>query len=117
MNHAVKNNKIKSLEDDFPGCCKNILLRLSIDNVIKNNKGYTKKDKDNKNAIKKRCTAGKMDGHDEPNCWFEHPEKRPTDWKDRRKDNDDGYATSEYNSYAKSFLTMPITMPISTPQR
>ncbi|OAS99787.1 uncharacterized protein BDCG_16311 [Blastomyces dermatitidis ER-3] len=34
-----------------------------------------------------------MKDHDEPSCWFEHPEKRPADWKNRKKVNDDDAAT------------------------
>ncbi|KMW67927.1 hypothetical protein BDDG_12445 [Blastomyces dermatitidis ATCC 18188] len=38
-----------------------------------------------------------MEDHDEPSCWFEHPEKRPADWKNRKKVNDDDAATPSSN--------------------
>ncbi|KAL2390566.1 hypothetical protein RJ035_001104 [Blastomyces gilchristii] len=97
MDYAAKDDNVTSLEDDFLDLCRDILLRLPLDdknarNDTKNNKDATKDVKDNKNT-KKKCTACKMEGHDEPSCWFEHPEKRSADWKNRKKVNDDDAAT------------------------
>ncbi|OAT12863.1 hypothetical protein BDBG_17709 [Blastomyces gilchristii SLH14081] len=79
MDYAAKDDNVTSLEDDFLDLCRDILLRLPLDdknarNDTKNNKDAIKDVKDNKNT-KKKCTACKMEGHDEPSCWFEHSEK------------------------------------------
>ncbi|EER36352.1 conserved hypothetical protein [Histoplasma capsulatum H143] len=75
MDQAVRDNA-RLLENDFLDICKDILLHLllndTIKNISKNVTGYMK-EKDNKNI--KKCTACKKEGHDEPNCWFKHPEK------------------------------------------
>ncbi|EGE82461.2 hypothetical protein BDDG_05405 [Blastomyces dermatitidis ATCC 18188] len=72
MNYAAKNDNITSLEDDFLDLCRDILLRLLLNdknarNDTKNNKDAIKNVKDNKN-IKKKCTACKMKDHDESSC-------------------------------------------------
>ncbi|EQL28226.1 hypothetical protein BDFG_09014 [Blastomyces dermatitidis ATCC 26199] len=97
MDYAAKDDNVTSLEDDFLDLCRDILLRLLLDdknarNDTKNNKDAIKDVKDNKN-IKKKCTACKMEGHDESSCWFEHSEKQSADWKNRKKVNDDDAAT------------------------
>ncbi|OAT00550.1 uncharacterized protein BDCG_16669 [Blastomyces dermatitidis ER-3] len=79
MDYAAKDDNVISLEDDFLDLCRDILLRLPLDdknirNDTKNNKDAIKDVKDNKN-IKKKYTVCKMEGHDESSCWFEHLEK------------------------------------------
>ncbi|QSS53153.1 hypothetical protein I7I53_00325 [Histoplasma capsulatum var. duboisii H88] len=74
MDQAARDDA-RPLEDDFLGICKDILLRLPLNDITKDVTGYTKdkdatrdaKNKDNKN-IKKRCSACKIEGHDESNC-------------------------------------------------
>ncbi|EGE79076.2 hypothetical protein BDDG_02014 [Blastomyces dermatitidis ATCC 18188] len=96
MDYAAKDDNVTSLEDDFLDLCRDILLRLPLDDKnarddTKNAKDTIKKDKDNKKNNKK-CTHCKQDGHEEPYCWFTHPEKRPVDWKDRTKNNNESSA-------------------------
>ncbi|OAT11731.1 hypothetical protein BDBG_17564 [Blastomyces gilchristii SLH14081] len=96
MDYAAKNDNVTSLEDGFLDLCRDILLRLPLDDKnarddTKNAKDTIKKDKDNKKNNKK-CTHCKQDGHEEPYCWFTHPEKRPVDWKDRTKNNNESSA-------------------------
>ncbi|OJD10661.1 hypothetical protein ACJ73_09731 [Blastomyces percursus] len=105
MDQAARDNATP-LEDDFLGLCKDILLRLPLNDTINNTTSYvtenTKNAKnsknDDKNTKKKKCTHCKKDGHEEPYCWFVHPKKRPTDWKDKSlKDEDStpGYTINE----------------------
>ncbi|OAT09890.1 hypothetical protein BDBG_17285 [Blastomyces gilchristii SLH14081] len=96
MNYAAKDDNVTSLEDDFLDLYRDILLRLPLDDKnarddTKNAKDTIKKDKDNKKNNKK-CTHCKQDDHEEPYCWFTHPEKRPVDWKDRTKNNNESSA-------------------------
>ncbi|OAT12482.1 hypothetical protein BDBG_17679 [Blastomyces gilchristii SLH14081] len=72
MNYAAKNDNVISLEDDFLDLCRDILLRLPLDDKnarddTKNVKDTIKKDKNNKKNNKK-CTHCKQDGHEESYC-------------------------------------------------
>ncbi|OJD10049.1 hypothetical protein AJ78_08780 [Emergomyces pasteurianus Ep9510] len=83
MDHAAKDDNTPPMKDDILSLCKDILHRLPL-NDISNATGYVKdaaRDEKNKknNKNKKKCTHCKQNGHEEPYCWFAHPEKRPAD--------------------------------------
>ncbi|OAT02933.1 uncharacterized protein BDCG_17838 [Blastomyces dermatitidis ER-3] len=69
MNYAAKNDNVTSLEDDFLDLCRDILLRLLLNNKnvrddTKNAKDIIKKNKNNKKNNKK-CTHCKQNDHEE----------------------------------------------------
>lgn len=73
MNHAVKNDNAKSLEDDFLDLCKDILLHLSLNDIMKNAVNDIKDATKNKNI--KRCINSKKNDHEKLNYFFTHSEK------------------------------------------
>ncbi|OAT09892.1 hypothetical protein, variant [Blastomyces gilchristii SLH14081] len=110
MDAIEKDENARTLEDDFMGLCRDILLRLpatgepptSDGKTPANNaqdkekekvsedkdKDFTKLDRKGNNATK-TCYHCQKIGHIQTDCWLKFPEKRPTSrGKDKDKDKD-----------------------------